>query len=90
MKKIRIISLIILIITVFVSLDLLGNFLGSLVPDINDGISTHSIIPGHIYFGDGSWSRERFFHAFLVSAWITFLLFVWNIAITVVVNDKKK
>ena len=39
MKKIRIFSLVILVITVFVSLDLLINLLGSIIPTMNDEIS---------------------------------------------------
>ncbi|MDO4719950.1 MAG: hypothetical protein Q4A78_04750 [Peptostreptococcaceae bacterium] len=90
MKKIRILSLVILVIAVFVSLDLLINLLGSLIPTMNDGISTHSIISGNFYFGDGSWSQEKFFNAFLISSLITFLIFVENIVITAVPFNKKQ
>lgn len=89
MKKIRIISLVVFVITVFVSLDLLMNLLGSFIPTMNDGIVTHSIIPGNIYFGDSSWSQERFFNAFLISSLITFLVFVENIIITVIAIYKR-
>lgn len=51
MKKIRIISLIVLIVASFISLDLLINLLGSMIPKINDGIGTHSFIWGNLYFG---------------------------------------
>lgn len=90
MKKIRILSLVILVITAFVSLDLLINFLGSLIPTMNDGIGTHSIISGHLYFGDGLWSQEKFFHAFLISSVVTFLVFVENILITAISIYRKK
>ena len=56
MKKLRIISLIIHVITSFVSLDLLINLLGSLIPSMNDDIGVHSIIWGNLYFGDNLWS----------------------------------
>lgn len=90
MKKIRIFSFVILLITIFISLDLLTNFLSSLIPTMNDGISTHSMIPGNLYFGDGTWSQERFLNAFLISMWIAFLAFTWNIAIIIVAIHKKK
>ena len=38
MKKLRIISLIVLVITSFVSMDLLINLLGSMIHSMNDGI----------------------------------------------------
>ena len=90
MKKFRILSLAVFVITSFVSLDLLINLLGSLIPAMNDGIGTRSIIPGNMYFGDASWSQERFFNAFLISSLITFLVFVENIVITAVAIYKKK
>ncbi len=90
MKKIRIFSLVILVITVFVSLDLLINFLGSLIPTMNDGLGTHSIIPDNLYFSDDSWSQEKFFNAFHISSWITFLVLVENIVITAIAIYKKK
>ena len=84
MKKIRIISLIALAITSFISLDLLINLLGSLIPSMNDGIGVHSIIWGNLYFGDSSWSYERFFNAFVISSLISFAVLVENIVLTIV------
>lgn len=88
MKKARIISLIVLVISAFVSLDLLINLLGSMIPAMNDGIGTHSIIWGNLYFGDNLWSHERFFNAFVTSALITFAVFVEN-AVLAIVNIVK-
>ena len=88
MKKARIISLIVLLISAFVSLDLLINLLGSMIPAMNDGIGTHSIIWGNLYFGDNLWSHERFFNAFVTSALITFAVFVEN-AVLAIVNIVK-
>ena len=88
MKKARIISLIVLVISAFVSLDLLINLLGSMIPAMNDGIGTHSIIWGNLYFGDSLWSHERFFNAFVTSALITFAVFVEN-AVLAIVNIVK-
>lgn len=89
MRKIRIISLIALVITSFVSLDLLINLLGSLIPSMNDGIGVHSIIWGNLYFGDSLWSHERFFDAFVASALVNFAVFVENVALAIAVIAKK-
>ena len=89
MKKARIISLIVLVVSAFVSLDLLINLLGSLIPTMNDGIGTHSIIWGNLYFGDGLWSHERFFNAFITSVMITFALFVENVILAIADMLKK-
>ena len=83
MKKVRIVSLIVLVVSAFISLDLLFNLLGSMVPSMNDGIGTHSIIWGNLYFGDSLWSHERFFYAFVTSALITFAIFVENVVLTI-------
>ncbi len=90
MKKIRIISLVILVITSFVSLDLLINLLGSLIPSMNDGIGVHSIIWGNLYFGDNLWSHERFFNAFVVSSLISFVVFAVNIVLSIIAIVKKR
>jgi len=89
MKKARIISLIVLVVSAFVSLDLLINLLGSMIPAMNDGIGTHSIIWGNLYFGDRLWSHERFFNAFVISALITFAILVENVVLTIVDMMKK-
>ena len=89
MKKARIISLIVLVISAFVSLDLLFNLLGSMIPAMNDGIGTHSIIWGNLYFGDNLWSHERFFNAFVTSALITFAVFVENVVLAIADIAKK-
>ena len=89
MKKIRIVSLIILVVSAFISLDLLINLLGSMIPTINDGIGTHSIIWGNLYFGDNLWSHERFFDAFVTSAMVTFVVFVENVVLAIVDILKK-
>ena len=90
MKKVRIISLAVLVVTSFVSMDLLINLLGSLVPSMNDGIGVHSVIWGNLYFGDNLWSHERFFDAFVASSLVSFAVFVENIVLTVITIVKKK
>ena len=90
MKKIRIVSLILLAITTVISLDLLFNFLGNLVPQMNDGLGIHSIfIGGKLYFGDSLWSLERFYNAFVISALVTLALFIENIVLAIIDISKK-
>lgn len=90
MKKIRIISLIVLVITSVVSLDLLINFLGNLVPEMNDGLGMHSVIVwGNLYFGDSLWNLERFFDAFVISSLITLAVFVENVVLAIIDIAKK-
>lgn len=90
MKKLRIISLIILIVTSFVSMDLLINLLGSLIPSMNDGITVHSLVWGNLYFGDNLWSHERFFQAFVTSSIVSFLVFIENVVLMIIAISKRK
>lgn len=93
MKKVKIVSLIALIIAVFVSADLGFNFLKSMVPSLNDGIGCFSFFQmTGIFesFGDGGWSQEGYLTAFEVSAWITFAVFAENIILTIIETVKKK
>jgi len=90
MKKLRIISLVVLAITTFVSVDLLINLLGSLIPTMNDGIGVHSVIVwGNLYFGDNNWSLERFYDAFVISALIWLAILVENVVLTILDILKK-
>ena len=90
MKKIRIASLIVLLIAVVISTDLLINFLGNLVPEINDGLGIHSVIlPGKLLFGDSLWSLKRFYNAFVISSLITLAIFVENIVLAIMDVSKK-
>ena len=53
MKQLRIVSLIVLVIATIVSMDLLINFLGNLVPKMNDGLGINSVLlPAKLFFGD--------------------------------------
>ncbi len=90
MKKLRIVSLIVLLITTAISLDLLFNFLGNLVPEMNDGLGMHSVIVwGNLYFGDSLWSLERFYNAFVTSSLVTLAVFVENIVLAIIGIAKK-
>ena len=90
MKKLRIVSLIVLVITTIISVDLLINFLGNLVPEMNDGLGIHSILlPVKLFFGDSLWSLERFYNAFVTSSLITLTIFVENVVLTIIDITKK-
>lgn len=90
MKKMRIISLIVLVITSFISFDLLINLLSSLIPSMNDGIGVHSLIWGNLYFGDRLWSHERFFNAFVISSLISFAVLIENVVLAIISIVKEK
>ena len=90
MKKFRILSLIALTVSAAISLDLLLNLLGNLIPELNDGLGIHSVLLwGNLYFGDSLWSLERFYHAFTSSALITLALLVENVALAILQISKK-
>lgn len=90
MKVLRIVSLIILIITTAISVDLLINFLGNLVPEMNDGLGIHSVIlPAKMFFGDNLWSLEKFYNAFATSSLITLAVFVENVILAIIDITKK-
>lgn len=90
MKKLRIISLIVLVIATIVSVDLLINFLGNLVPEINDGLGIHSVLlPAKLFFGDSLWSLERFYNAFVTSSLFTLVVLVENAVLAIIDHAKK-
>ena len=90
MKKLRIVSLVILVIATVISVDLLINFLGNLVPEMNDGLGIHSVLlPGKLFFGDSLWSLERFYNAFVTSSMITLVVFVENVVLAIIDTMKK-
>lgn len=83
MKKIRVVSLVLLLISSFVTLDLFINVLGNVMPEMNDGLRLFSLTD-RLIFGDSLWSYERFFEAFRISAGISFALFAENIILAIV------
>jgi len=72
-------------------LDLLFNFLGNLVPQMNDGLGIHSVLlPAELFFGDSLWSLERFYNVFVISALVTLAVFIENIVLAIIDISKKK
>ena len=95
MKQLRIVSLIVLVIAALISLDLLINVIGSLIPALNDGIGLHTVtFLGSLIFSDShGWSQAAFFNAFVTSYLVTFVIFVENVAVTIIdiiIDAKKK
>ena len=90
MKKLRIVSLIVLVIATVISVDLLINFLGNLVPEMNDGLGIHSVLlPAKLFFGDSLWSLEQFYNAFVTSSLIALAVFVENVVLAIIDTKKK-
>ena len=90
MKKLRIISLIVLMIATIITVDLLINFVGNLVPEMNDGLGIHSVLlPAKLFFGDSLWSLEKFYNAFVTSSLITLVVFVENVVLAIIDITKK-
>ena len=90
MKTLRILSLIALVISAAISLDLLFHLLGNLIPEMNDGLGLHSVLlGGHLYFGDHTWSMTRFYDAFVTGALITLAVFIENIVLSIIDILKK-
>lgn len=85
-RTVRMVSLIALAVSVFFTTDLLINYLWATIPSLNDGIGCHTFFP---YFGDDGWSLERYFFAFRTSAWITTVLAVENIILTILAICKR-
>ena len=91
MKKIRIISLIALVVSVFVSIDLGLNLLYNLVPEYLDGYTSHSILQGTFgIFGDRNWTLGRFYNNFETAVWVSFAIFVENVVLAIIESKKKQ
>ncbi len=91
MKLIRIISLILLSMSIFVTVDLLLNFLSANIPSINDGIMCRSVFKP--FFGE-QWSLEGFYHVFATSLWVTTAIVIENVVLAILMivtngSDKK-
>lgn len=79
MKKVRIAAVVLLQVSLFVTIDLGLNLLFNLVPELPDGLGSHSILQGLFgIFGDNGWTLARFFFAFEKAAWASFGLLIVN------------
>ena len=90
MKIIRLVSMIALLLSVFVTIDLGLNTVASLISSMNDGIGNFSILHSILgIFGDGNWSHELYYRAFEISSWITYIIFSENVILSVIAYIKK-
>lgn len=90
-RIIRMVSAVLLVVSLFVTTDFAVNLAGALVPELQDGIPYHSVLQSWFGLLEGSLTtRADFFQAFAVSAWISFVLFAWNMALAVVSWLQKK
>lgn len=88
-KTIRIASLIILVISAFVTIDFGLTFLYSLIPEANDGIVGASSLMC-LLGGEDGWSRAAYFEWFRNSLLITFAIAAENAVVSIVNIIKNK
>lgn len=91
MKLLKIISLLALLISMFVTIDLGINCIGSLVPELQDGIPYNSVLQSTFGLLENSLTtRADFFNIFKTSVWISFAIFVENILLYIfsIINKK--
>ncbi len=91
MKAIRVIALIALVISAFISLDLLVNVVALTVPQLQDGLGFNSVLQSAfgILEKNEMQSAQDFFYAFKNSAYGTFALFTANAILHIVEILKK-
>ena len=70
MKRIRMLSLILLLLCLLASLDIGLTFAYSLIPETNDGIIGPSLVM-RLLAGEDGWTRVDYYRWFAASAWIT-------------------
>ena len=90
MRKTQIVSLIVLVLAIFVSIDLGLNFAYCLIPELQDGISSHSFLQETFgIFGNSGWTKVDFFYAFEKSIWFSFFMIIENIIVWILKEIKK-
>ncbi len=84
MRKFKVIALLALLVSLFVSVDLGINCMGSLVTELQDGLSYNSLLQSLFGLLEGSLkTRADFFNVFKTSAWISFAILAVNIILYV-------
>ncbi len=80
-KLIKRVSILAFLISLFCTIDLGLNFLYNTETHLHDGsFKTCSILQILFnIFGDSNWTFERFFYAFEISVWLTFIFLMLNI-----------
>ncbi len=88
-ETIRIITAVMLIISLFCTVDLGMNFCYNLYPQAHDGYTVNSILHGvFCIFGDNGWTLDKFYTAFQTSAWLSFIIASANLLIGIYIGKK--
>ena len=82
MKKLRVISLILLAICILCSIDLGINFFGSTTTEAD--VLVKSGLLSMVIWGDGGFSLGSFFYAFKLSLYVLASVLVWNIVLAAI------
>lgn len=88
MKRVRILFLILLGISIFVTTEFALNFFANYNPVTNDGIVLKGILP-RVVFGDSGWTMSGFFSAFSITMWIMVIVAISNIVIHIVETSNR-
>ncbi len=87
-KPIKLIIIVPFLISLFCTIDLGLNLLYNTQAHLHDGLVPLSILHTLFnIFGDSVWTFERFFCAFEAAVWITFMLFLLNVILSLFKND---
>ncbi|MBQ4051042.1 MAG: hypothetical protein IJD13_05380, partial [Oscillospiraceae bacterium] len=89
LKKVRIISLVLLAVSGLATADLGINYLYNLMYEQHDGITAYGFMPLFLY-GDNLWSLKDFFEQFRRAAELTILLAVENTVLQCVAIVSRK
>ncbi len=82
-KVIKVIAVVLLLVSLFCTLDLGLNYVYNLEWQAHDGLTAHSTLHGLFgIFGDSLWSLDLFYSAFEISAWVTFGALVAAVAVS--------
>ncbi len=87
-KAIKLIRTIPFLISLFCTIDLGLNLLYNTQAHLHDGLVPCSILHTLFnIFGDSVWTFELFFHAFEMSVWITFVILLMNVILSLIKNS---
>lgn len=88
LNKIRILTKIVLCISVIITFSLTTVYFVNLRPDM-DGLLIYNMISRWVY-GENGWTVEMLFNSFAYSAGCTVLLFIINTALDIAASVKSK
>ncbi len=92
MRNLKVASLIIFIISLFITVDLGINCLGVGISELQDGVSYNSILQSSFGLLEslGVDSHIDFFNAFKISAWISSFILIVNISLNFTFSEPKR